>query len=371
MKKLPFYPIAFIIAFLFSCTPSNKKPPKGLEGSWLSISQKGNGFFEGYFMKIKNGKRIFQFAYSDSLVYENVTYNDSTIIYDDSLNIQIKYINEDSLRLVFPYTFTSVTYFKLPYKETGSVKIKESDLLQNEWYLIDGNEKFRVDFIDDSYKIEFQDKSFKLGFNFLNWGEYSGWDIMVFDDHIYFISNAFSIFEPMVYQITKFSNDTISLMYYDTYFSKEFKYINLVKSKPLSKKKHQQQVDKLTHHKFKLVDYSFESQYEEGTWDTVVIKRINRFFTKFGVGKEMTFQFTNDSLFITNNIGGEYLKGAWELSKDGHSIQTTTNNDPLRLLIMEVEFEDKLRICIKGYQNNGKIYNGAQIDYLELELEEY
>jgi len=342
-----------------------------LEGSWLSISQKGNGFFEGYFMKIKNGKRIFQFAYSDTLVYENVTYNDSAIIYDDSANIQIKYIDEDSLQLVFPYTYTSVTYLKLPYKEAGFIKIKESDLLQNEWYLIDGNKKFRVDFIDYSFNYEYQDKLFKLGYNFLNWGEYSGWDIMDFDGHTYFISTAFSIFEPLVYQITEFRGDTISLSYFDTKFSNEFKEMKLAKSKPLSNKEYKQQHNRLADHQFKLVDYSFESQFEEGTWDTVIIKRINRFFTKFGIEKEMTFKFTKDSLFITNNIGGEYSKGAWELSKDGQNINVVINNDPLRLLMMEINQEENLHLNINGSFNIQRIYNGAQIDYLELELEEY
>jgi hypothetical protein len=367
MKSISHYLLIFGLLFLFSCTPSNKKPPKGLEGSWLSISQEGDGFFEGFFMKINNGERIFQFAYSDTLVYENVTFNDSTIIYDDSANIQIRYIGKDSLQLVFPYTFTSVTYLKLPFEETGSVKIKESDLLQNEWYLIDGNEKFRVDFIDYTYKMGSKYKSFHLGFNILNWGQYFGWDIMDFDGHTYLISSAYSIFEPMVYQITDFGNDSVSLSYFDTYFTKELKEIKLAKSKPLSEKMYQHQVDKLANHQFKLVDYQFESQFETGTWDTVPLKRIHRFFRKFGIEREMTFKFSSDSLFVFNNRGA-YLKGSWELSKDGHNIKVFTTND---LFMMGIKLEENLHLNIKGSQNIRNIYDGHQVDYLELKLEEY
>lgn len=376
MKKISHNLLSFGLIFLFSCTHSNKKPPKGLEGTWLSVySKQGEwenvGLYLGYFMKIQNGKRTYQWAFSNTLVHENVTFNDSTIIIDDSTSLRIDYIGNDRLQLTFPWDTTLVTYVKLPFKNRGQIEIKKSDLTEFEWYLINEEERFRVDFIDHNYKLDFQDKNFTLGYNILNWGEYFGWDIMEFDHHTYFISNAFSIFEPMVYQITESNGNTIKLSYFDTYFSKEFKEIKLVKSKPLSNEKYQQQVNKLANHKFKLTDYHFKSPYDTIGWDTVLLKRINRFFTKFGIGKEMTFKFTNDSLFITNNIGGEYSKGTWELSKDGEIIKAVTKNGHLIIGIMDIDLIEKLKIKIKGVSNTQQLYNSAQIDYLELELEKY
>lgn len=375
MKKLPFYLSVFI--FLISCTPSNKKPPDGLEGTWLSVSTRkdiwgGIGLFDGFFMEIKTGKRIYQYAYSDSIVYEDVFFNDSTIINgNDSINIKIAYIGKDSIQLIFPFDTTIVTYIKLPLQNTDQIKVNESDLIENEWYLVDSNYKYRVWFIDYNCQIVNTDKSFKLGNNILNWGEYMGWDIMEFDNHTYFISSSYSSFEPMVYQITKFEEDTITLFYYDTYFSKEFKEIKLIKSKPLSNEKYKEQVNKFANHKFKLIDYRFEGNYDTIGYDTVLLQRISRFFNKFGIEKEMTFKFTNDSLFITNNNGAEYTNGTWELSKDGRNIQVVTNNNPLRLLMMQVEMDKNIQLNIRGSYNIRSIYDGLQVDYLELELEEY
>jgi hypothetical protein len=84
----------------------------------------------------------------------------------------------------------------------------------------------------------------------------------------------------------------------------------------------------------------------------------------------MVKEFSSDSLFVFNNRGA-FLKGSWELSKDGQIIKTVTNNDPLRFLIIEVDFEGNLHLNINGFSNIRKIYNGYQVDYLELELEEY
>ncbi len=398
MKSISHYLLFFGLIFLFSCTPSNKKPPEGLEGTWLSVSQReekwgGSGSFTGYFMEIKSGNRTYQFAYSDTMVYEDVLYTHNSIVYPDSNKIMISYISKDSIQLAFPQDSTIiicvnmpseetteigindrafqpdttiVTYVKLPFEETGQIRINDYDLTDNEWYLIDEEKKYRVDFVDYDFYFFYYDISFNKGYNLFNWGEYFGWNIMEYDNQTYLIST--SLFEPTVFQITKYKNDTIDLIYFDDLFSNSFKHLKLVKSKPLSKEKHQQQVEKLANHQFKLVDYSFESQYEEGTWDTVIIKRINRFFTKFGIGKEMTFSFTNDSLFITNNIGGEYLKGAWQLSKDGHNIKVVNNND---LFMMGIKHEEDLHLNINGFSNIRKIYNGCQVDYLELELVEY
>ena len=365
---------SLILFIVISCTQSNKRPPKGLEGTWLSISQGkgrlgGYGLMTGYFMEIKPGKRIFQFAYSDTSVCEDVLYTDSTIIYEDSNNIMIPYIGIDSIQLAFQPDTTIVTYVKLPFKKTGKVKISEKNLTENEWYLIDSEKEYRVDFIDYDFDIFHYDKSFKLGFNLLDWGGFFGWDIMEFDGHYYLISTSHSNTEPMVYQITDFKNDTISLIHYDDWFTKEFKQVKLVKAHAKSAEEHNQLRSQLIDHQYKLITYDFESQFDDETWDTIPLYRLHRFFKVFGIEKEMTFKFTKDSLFVFNNIGGKYATGAWELSKDNNAINVVIENNPLILLIMKIKMDSNMQLSLNGSQNINKLIGGYQMDKLNLELE--
>lgn len=363
-----------LILILFSaCTPSNKKPPKGLEGAWLSVSSEygpksSSGLMDGYFMKIESGLRKYQFAYSDIIVNEDCTFTDSSIVYKDSNNILIPYMGKDSMRLFFEKGNIKVTYLKLPFQKSSRVNIKTSDLTENEWYLIDEENKHRVDFIDHDFELLNYDKSFKLGHNIRGWGEHSGWDLIEFDGYQYLISTAISIFEPDVYQITEFQEDTIGLKFWDTWGVKDFKDLKLVKSPAKSIEAYQEMKNRLINHQFKLAKYQFESHYSDNDWDTTILKRINHFFTEYGIKKEMTFSFTQDSLYIANTIG-EYAKGAWSLSKDLKCIKAIIENDPYHSLVMEIELGDSLYVDIHGFFGNiNQIYNGHQIERLQLDL---
>ncbi|NPD45349.1 hypothetical protein [Lentimicrobium sp. S6] len=282
MKKL-----LILLVIITSCTPPSKTPPKGLEGTWLSVPSvedgKINTLYQGYFMEIKPGKRIFQHGYSDSLVEENVTFTNSSIILQDSSEIHINYLGPDSLRLIFPWDNTIVTYVKLPHKESQKVTIKEENLFENEWFLLDGENKYRVDFTNDDIKILNHDKTFKFAHNIRGWGKQSAWNLMEFNGYSYLISTAFSNFEPDIYQVIELNKDTIILKIYDVWETKDFKTLKLVKSPAKSQEEHNDLKTQLTNHKFILQDYNFRSHLEEDTVYTVFIKRIHRFFKEFGI----------------------------------------------------------------------------------------
>lgn len=365
--------IIYIIILLYSCTPTNKKPPKGLEGTWLSVGSVVNGrintFYQGYLMDIKPGKRIFQHCYSNTIVEENVTFTDSSIILEDSSKIQIGYIGPDSLQLIFPWDNATVTYVRLAHKESPKITINEKDLFKNEWYLLDGKNKHRVDFIDYDFEIFNYDKTFKIAHNIRGWGEYSGWDLMCFDGQTYLISTALSNFEPDIYQIIDFKQDTLNLIYYDIWETKGFKTLELVKSPVKSQKEYNDLKNQLTNHEFVIQDYSFSSHFEEGTSDTVFIKRIHHFFKEFGMNRKMTFKFTEDSLFVFNSTT-QYIKGTWELSKDNQVLKVTVANEPLSLFFMNLEMNKKMHLRLNGYFGNiNNIYQGYQIKKLELVLD--
>ncbi|NPD47672.1 hypothetical protein [Lentimicrobium sp. S6] len=87
----------------------------------------------------------------------------------------------------------------------------------------------------------------------------------------------------------------------------------------------------------------------------------------YPINRKMTFKFTKDSLFVFNSTG-QYTKGAWELSKDNQVIKVTVDNEPLNLFFMNLEMNENLHLRFKGYGNIIDIYNGCQIDQLDLEL---
>ncbi len=369
MKKL-----LILLIIITSCTPNSKTPPKGLEGTWLSVAsiQDGwevNSLYQGYFMEIKSGKKTFQYAYSDTLVEDMVTFTESSIILEDSIEIQIGYLGPDSVRLVFPWDSTIATYIRLADNESPNFTITEKDLFENEWYLMDGENKFRIDFIDYDFKILNHDKTFKFAHNVRGWGKYSGWALMEFYGQKYLISTAFSNFEPDIYQIIDVKQDTITLKFYDVWGTKDFKILRLVKSSAKPQKEHNDLLNQLTNHEFIIKDYNFTSRFEEDVGDTVHLKRIHRFFKEFGIIRKMTFKFTEDSLFVFNSTA-QYTKGAWELSKDNQVIKVTVDNEPLDLFFMNLEMNKNMHLRFKGYYGNiNNIYQGYQIDQLDLVLD--
>lgn len=369
MKKL-----IILLIIITSCAQNPRTPPKGLEGTWLSVSSikdgwDANSLYQGYFMEIKPGKKTFQYGYSNTIVEENVTFTDSSIILEDSSKIQIGYIGPDSLQFIFPWDNATVTYVRLAHKESPKITINEKDLFKNEWYLLDGKNKHRVDFIDYDFEIFNYDKTFKIAHNIRGWGEHSGWNLMEFYGYSYLISTAFSNFEPDIYQIIDIKEDTIELLLWDTWGIKDYKPLELIKSSPKSQEAHNNLKHQMANHEFIIHDYNFTSHFEEGTSDTVIIKRVHHFFKEFGMNRKMTFKFTEDSLFVFNSTA-QYTKGAWELSKDNQVIKVTVSNEPLNLFFMNLEMNEKMHLRLKGYSGNIRnIYQGYHIEQLDLVLE--
>lgn len=346
---------------MVGCSSLEEKPPKGLEGSWLSVRNDKcfERTYDGYFMEVKKGQRIFQFAYSDSIYTDYCTFTDSSILTQDSSCILIKSIYKDSIQLLFEGDI-SVKYIKLPFKETEKINIQASDLIENSWFYMEGDHRHRIDFPEAEFSLQHCDKKLNLVFNLIGWNRYSGWDLMEYKNYTYFISTAWSIFEPNVYQVIGYKNDTISLMIWD---KNGFKYPKLVKSPCNSQQERDELINQLVNNQFRVIDY----HYEWGDSDSVFFNRIHHFFDEYGINRKMTFKFTDDSLFVFNSQH-QYTKGAWSLSKDNQVIKVITANEPLDLFLIELKMDEKMHIYLSGYSNINKIYNGYQIDQLDLEL---
>lgn len=291
-----------------------------LQGQWITIRSKSYNsdeynFFNNHIFDFDNDSLRFRnIFYKDGFSY-TCTFNDkdSVLTIRDSIVYKIKYISNDSIKLV--NDINDVAYIKFPFTSEQSVKIDKEELINSSWnYKVDNVDQ-RIEFSNTEWYNHNDDalNCYTYSHNKNDISNYNKWMLFELDGRTY-LSRTFDQCIGVLHAITDVVADTIFLK---AWIPNTFCYPKLIKYRDVSKPAKTEVMNNLLRKKWKVTKVDYDTTSVSGFHNDILKRKL-----KFHVyGNRMFFSFNNDSLKIYNSRK-VYMNEKYRITNDTANLIT-------------------------------------------------